>query len=117
MCCQYLLCLYYTHLNATRFIRVKAKYQQPQTQQITTQSPSQDQSVMSTSPQPQTPSTTVVSETNEVRIESVVAYRDAGTYECIAHNSVSNGATAASESESNTAHMSLDLEVECEFDS
>lgn len=112
-----ILAIMLKYLNVTRFVFLKARYQQSQTQQITTQSPGQDLSAVLT-PQTQISTTTVVSETNEVRIESVAAYRDAGNYECVAHNSVThnivyNGPSAASAS--NTARMSMDLEVECEF--
>lgn len=63
-----------------------------------------------------TPSATVVSKTNEVRIEAVVAYRDAGFYECLAHNSITTGSSAASVSGGPNvaaAHMGIEVEVEC----
>lgn len=49
----------------------------------------------------------VVSNTNEVRIESVSAHQHAGYYECVAHNSVL--------SESTAARLGLDLEIECKY--
>lgn len=53
-----------------------------------------------------------MSSTKEVRIESVSAYRDAGVYECTAHNtdSISIGGTSTV-----APRMTLELEVECEY--
>ncbi|XP_022177691.1 neural cell adhesion molecule 1-like isoform X2 [Myzus persicae] len=85
----------------------RTKYHQ-QPLQSTTSSPDHDQKVPdSASP---TPSTVVVSNTNEVRIESVVAYRDAGYYECSAHNSITTGSSGGPNAAN--AHLGIDLEVE-----
>lgn len=90
----------------------KAKYHQ-QLQQSTMPSMDHDQKIPDSAPS--TPSTTVVSKTNEVRIEAVVAYRDAGYYECSAHNSITTGSSVASVSggpNAAAAHMGIEVEVE-----
>lgn len=51
----------------------------------------------------------VVSYTNEVRIESVVAYRDAGYYECVTYN---NGIGTSGPASAPSARSGLELEVE-----
>jgi len=93
---------------------VQAKYHQ-QPHQSTTQSSDRDQKIPDSAPS--TPSTVVVSNTNEVRIESVVANRDAGYYECSAHNSVTPGSATVSVSgggpNAAAAQSGLELEVEC----
>lgn len=93
--------------------RVQAKYHQ-QSQQPSI--PSLDHDQKNPDSAPLTPSTTVVSKTNEVRIEAVVAYRDAGYYECSAHNSITTGSSVASVSggpNAAAAHMGIEVEVEC----
>jgi len=88
----------------------KAKYHQ-QSPQSTIPSSDNDQKIPDSAPS--TPSTMVVSKTNEVRIESVVAYRDAGYYECSAHNSITTGSVTASVSGgTNPTHMGIEVEVE-----
>ncbi|XP_027849832.2 neural cell adhesion molecule 1-like isoform X1 [Aphis gossypii] len=90
----------------------KAKYHQ-QSQQPSI--PSLDHDQKNPDSAPLTPSTTVVSKTNEVRIDSVVAYRDAGYYECSAHNSITTGSSAASVSggpNAAAAHMGIEVEIE-----
>lgn len=90
----------------------KAKYHQ-QPHQSTTQSLDNDQKIPDTASP--TPSTVIVSNTNEVRIESVVAYRDAGYYECSAQNSITTGSIISSGSGGPNAkapHLGMELEVE-----
>lgn len=70
----------------------------------TTPSSGQDQNSVSQ----QQSTATVVSNTNEVRIETVNAHQHAGYYECTAHNSFSSDPSAI-------ARSGLDLEIECEF--
>lgn len=57
-------------------------------------------------PVPQQPAPVVVSNSNEVRIESVMAHQHTGYYECMARNS---------DDESTFSRLGIDLEVECEY--
>jgi hypothetical protein len=56
-----------------------------------------------------------VSNTNEVRIESVVAYRDAGYYECSAYNSITTGSTTSGSGGPNAENARMGIELEVEF--
>ncbi|VVC26778.1 Hypothetical protein CINCED_3A020364 [Cinara cedri] len=82
----------------------KAKYQQHQA----VQSSGQDSNPSSSLAQP--PATVIVSNNREVRIESVSAYRDAGVYECTAHNTESSSAIQGTPIAA--PRMTLELEVE-----
>lgn len=84
---------------------VQAKHHQQHG--ATAQSSGQEQIPSAAQPSPM-PASVVVSNTNEVRIESVSAHQHAGYYECVAHNSVL--------SESTAARLGLDLEIECKYD-
>lgn len=56
----------------------------------------------------------IVSKTNEVRIDSAVAYRDTGFYECVADNN--NGDISTGETQAGTAvRMGIELDIECEY--
>ncbi|XP_060855803.1 neural cell adhesion molecule 1-like isoform X1 [Metopolophium dirhodum] len=90
----------------------RAKYHQ-QPHQSTSVSPDHDQKVPDSASS--TSSTVVVSNTNEVRIDSVVAYRDAGYYECSAHNSITTGSTSSGSGGPNAANAHLGIELEVEF--
>ncbi|KAL4135037.1 hypothetical protein QTP88_006703 [Uroleucon formosanum] len=87
----------------------RAKYHQ-QPHQSTSVSPDHDQKDSAS-----TSSTVVVSNTNEVRIDSVVAYRDAGYYECSAHNSITTGSTTSGSGGPNAANAHMGIELEVEF--
>lgn len=56
----------------------------------------------------------MVSNTNEVRIEAVTAYRDTGYYECIAHNAASVVTVSEDGTSANSARSGIELEIECE---
>lgn len=85
---------------------MQAKY--PQHQAV--QSPGQDSNPSSLV---QPSAAVVVSNNREVRIESVSAYRDAGVYECTAHNTDSSVAIQGTPIAA--PRMTLELEVECEY--
>jgi hypothetical protein len=55
----------------------------------------------------------VVSNTNEVRIETVSAYRDAGYYECTAHNAASVVTVSEDGTSANSARSGIELEIDC----